>query len=108
MGSGAARVRYLGLTGKSCMLDPRARHHSSSKSWEMTDKEQFALFFSEMGVPFGEHDRSGWTFFDSPAPPEWAYVIGVGQAFFLFDEEGEYLGVAQDDPYEFFPRKGAS
>lgn len=74
----------------------------------MTEKEQFALFFNEMGVPFGEHDRTGWSFFDSPAPPEWAYVIGVGPAFFLFDEEGRYLGVAQDDPYEFFPREGTS
>lgn len=69
----------------------------------MSEIEQFIDFFDEMGVSFGRHDRSGWTFFENPAPQEWQHIIGVGQAFFLFDAEGRYLGVAQDDPFEFFP-----
>ena len=71
----------------------------------MTDKERFTAFFDQMGVPYGEHHRSGWTFFDSPVPEDWIHIVGVGQAFFLFNEEEEYLGVAQDNPFEFYPRE---
>lgn len=70
----------------------------------MTDKERFASFFEEMDVAFGEHPRQGWNVFDDPAPSDWEYVIGVGQAFFVFDEDERYLGVVQDVPFAYYPR----
>jgi hypothetical protein len=71
---------------------------------KMSDKKKFLAFFGEFGIK------------SSPVSPEdivlemedevdWANALSVGQLWFLFGQDDEYLGLLNDETMEFEKRE---
>ena len=70
----------------------------------MYDKEKFLKFFEEVGVKCTDvHPEDVIIEMDDDVP--WAVALSVGQLWFLFGKDEEYLGLLNDETMQFEPRK---
>ena len=69
----------------------------------MSDKERFEGFFDEFGI-----DNSVVTpqevVIEMDDEVEWESALSVGQLWFLFGKDNEYLGLLNDETMEFEAR----
>ena len=70
----------------------------------MSDKEKFLKFFKELGVKSKNiHPEDVFIEMDDDVP--WTAALSVGQLWFLFGKDGEYLGLLNDETMAFEPRE---
>ena len=70
----------------------------------MSQKKQFEDFFSEFGIASSVITPDE-VVLEMDADVEWNSALSVGQVWFLFGENDEYLGLLNDETMEFEPRK---
>lgn len=75
---------------------------------ETTDKEKFIYLFKTMGV---DYEDMSWNVrwyekhrTKNTKEEQATTALGVSQAWFLFDEAGNYVGVKDDEMGVFTPR----
>ena len=69
----------------------------------MSQKKQFEDFFSEFGIA-SSVIMPDEVVLEMDADVEWKSALSVGQVWFLFGENDEYLGLLNDETMEFEPR----
>lgn len=70
----------------------------------MSDKEKFVKFFAEVGVGT-QNVVPEDVFMEMEEDVEWGSALSVGQLWFLFGKEDQYLGLLNDETMAFEPRK---
>lgn len=70
----------------------------------MSDKERFVKFFDEFGIQTSIIDPED-VVLEMDKAVDWASALSVGQAWFLFGKDEDYLGLLNDETMEFEPRK---
>lgn len=70
----------------------------------MLDKQKFEKFFSEVGVR-AETVAPDDIVLEMDKKVSWSSGLSVGQLWFLFGKDGEYLGYVDDETMEFEPKK---
>ena len=69
----------------------------------MSEKARFSEFFSEFGIktePVSPED----IVLEMEAEVEWKSALSVGQLWFLFGKDEDYLGLLNDETMEFEAR----
>jgi len=69
----------------------------------MSEKKQFADFFSEFGISTSVV-KPDEVVLEMDADVQWESALSVGQVWFLFGKNDEYLGLLNDETMEFEPR----
>ena len=69
----------------------------------MSDKKRFQEFFSEFGIASSIVNPDE-VVLEMDQDVAWESALSVGQAWFLFGEDGGYLGLLNDETMEFEPR----
>ncbi len=75
-----------------------------SKEEGMSEKDRFLKFFEEFGVkgsPVSPED----VVLEMEQEVEWKSALSVGQLWFLFGQDDEYLGLLNDETMEFEARE---
>ncbi len=70
----------------------------------MSEKDRFLKFFEEFGVkgsPVSPED----VVLEMEQEVEWKSALSVGQLWFLFGQDDEYLGLLNDETMEFEARE---
>ncbi len=70
----------------------------------MADKERFQDFFAQFGIkndPVSPED----IVIEMEQEVEWKSALSVGQLWFLFGKEDDYLGLLNDETMEFEGRE---
>lgn len=70
----------------------------------MSDKEKFVKFFAEVGVEI-QNVVPEDVLMEMEEDVEWGSALSVGQLWFLFGKEDQYLGLLNDKTMAFEPRK---
>lgn len=70
----------------------------------MSQKKQFVDFFSDFGIASNVVNPDE-VVLEMDADVEWKSALSVGQVWFLFGENEEYLGLLNDETMAFEPRK---
>ena len=70
----------------------------------MSDKEKFVKFFAEVGVEI-QNVVPEDVLMEMEEDVEWGSALSVGQLWFLFGKEDQYLGLLNDETMAFEPRK---
>ena len=74
-----------------------------SKEEGMSEKDRFLKFFEEFGVkssPVSPED----VVLEMEQEVEWKSALSVGQLWFLFDKDGNYMGLLNDETMDFEAR----
>jgi hypothetical protein len=69
----------------------------------MSEKDRFLKFFEEFGIksaPVSPED----VVLEMEQEVEWKSALSVGQLWFLFGQDGEYLGLLNDETMDFEAR----
>jgi hypothetical protein len=69
----------------------------------MSEKDRFLKFFEEFGIkssPVSPED----VVLEMEQEVEWKNALSVGQLWFLFGQDGEYLGLLNDETMDFEAR----
>lgn len=69
----------------------------------MSDKDKFLEFFKEVGIksaPVSPED----VVLEMEQEVPWKSALSVGQLWFLFGQDGEYLGLLNDETMDFEAR----
>jgi hypothetical protein len=70
----------------------------------MSDKERFVNFFEEVGIKSTNVNPEDVILeMDEDVP--WESALSVGQLWFLFGKDDEYLGLLNDETMQFEPRE---
>jgi hypothetical protein len=70
----------------------------------MSDKEKFLNFFNEVGIKSTNVDPEDVILeMDEDVP--WESALSVGQLWFLFGKDDEYLGLLNDETMQFEHRE---
>lgn len=70
----------------------------------MSDKEKFLNFFKEVGIKSTNVDPEDVILeMDEDVP--WESALSVGQLWFLFGKDDEYLGLLNDETMQFEHRE---
>lgn len=84
-----------------------ARAHRAAAE-RASELGRFQAFFDEMGVVYEVYrDSRNHRILDRETLAR-CHVLTAGQSHFLFDLDGRYLGVEQDEMGGFFPRRPAT
>ncbi len=70
----------------------------------MSDKEKFLKFFKEVGIKSTSIQPED-VFIEMEEDVAWEAALSVGQLWFLFGKNDEYLGLLNDETMEFEPRE---
>lgn len=70
----------------------------------MSDKEKFLNFFDEVGIKSDSIDPED-VILEMEEDVEWETAVSVGQLWFLFGKDDEYLGLLNDETMEFEPKE---
>jgi hypothetical protein len=68
------------------------------------DKEKFLSFFEEMGISSTDIVPTD-VFIEMEEDVEWQSALSVGQLWFLFGTQEQYLGLLNDETMKFEPRE---
>jgi len=71
----------------------------------MSDKEKFLKFFEEVGIRSTDIQPEDVIIEMDEAVP-WEFALSVGQVWFLFGKDDEYLGLLNDETMQFEPKEG--
>ena len=66
----------------------------------MSDRDRFLDFFKEFGIKSSNVSPED-VVIEIEAEVEWETALSVGQLWFLFDKNDEYLGLLNDETMEF-------
>ena len=66
----------------------------------MSDKEKFLKFFKEVGIK-STSVRPEDVFIEMDEDVAWQAALSVGQLWFLFGKDDEYLGLLNDETMQF-------
>ncbi|MEE9402578.1 MAG: hypothetical protein V3V47_05195, partial [Desulfobacteria bacterium] len=69
----------------------------------MSDKEKFLNFFNEVGIK-STNIQPEDVLLEMEEDVAWETALSVGQLWFLFGKDDEYLGLLNDETMEFEPR----
>ena len=70
----------------------------------MSDKEKFLNFFKETGIKSANIQPED-VLLEMEADVAWETALSVGQLWFLFGKNDEYLGLLNDETMEFEPKE---
>jgi hypothetical protein len=70
----------------------------------MSDKEKFLKFFKEVGIKSTSIQPED-VFIEMEEDVAWEAALSVGQLWFLFGKNDEYLGLLNDETMQFEPRE---
>ncbi len=70
----------------------------------MSDKEKFLKFFNEVGIK-STNIQPEDVLLEMEEDVAWETALSVGQLWFLFGKDDEYLGLLNDETMEFEPRE---
>ena len=70
----------------------------------MSDKESFKSFFSQFGIE-ARVVTPEEVVLEMERDVEWESALSVGQVWFLFGQNGDYLGLLNDETMEFEARR---
>ncbi len=70
----------------------------------MSDKEKFLKFFKEVGIKSTSIQPED-VFIEMEEDVAWEAALSVGQLWFLFSKNDEYLGLLNDETMQFEPRE---
>ena len=70
----------------------------------MSDREKFLGFFEEVGIKSTNVDPED-VFIEMDEDVDWDSALSVGQLWFLFGKDEEYLGLLNDETMQFEPRE---
>jgi len=70
----------------------------------MSDKEKFLNFFNEVGIK-STNIQPEDVLLEMEEDVAWETALSVGQLWFLFGKDDEYLGLLNDETMEFEPRE---
>jgi len=69
----------------------------------MSDRDKFSEFFKGFGIKSSTVSPED-VVIEMDADVEWGAALSVGQLWFLFDKNDEYLGLLNDETMEFEAR----
>ena len=70
----------------------------------MSDKDKFLKFFKEVGIKSANVQPED-VFIEMEQDVEWEVALSVGQLWFLFGKDDEYLGLLNDETMQFEPKE---
>ena len=70
----------------------------------MSDKDKFLKFFEEVGIKSANVQPED-VFIEMEEDVAWEAALSVGQLWFLFGKNEEYLGLLNDETMQFEPRE---
>ncbi|MBW1739565.1 MAG: hypothetical protein JRJ42_00355 [Deltaproteobacteria bacterium] len=70
----------------------------------MSDKEKFLSFFKEVGIKTTDIHPDD-VFVEIDEEVAWESALSVGQVWFLFGKDDEYIGLLNDETMHFEPRE---
>jgi hypothetical protein len=70
----------------------------------MSDKDKFLKFFEEVGVKSANVQPED-VIIEMEEDVAWESALSVGQLWFLFGKNDEYLGLLNDETMQFEPRQ---
>jgi len=70
----------------------------------MSDKKKFLDFFKEVGIK-STNIKPKDIFIEIEEDVAWEAALSVGQVWFLFGKDDDYLGLLNDETMEFEPRE---
>ncbi len=70
----------------------------------MSDKEKFLNFFNEVGIK-STNIQPEDVLLEMEEDVAWETALSVGQLWFLFGKDDEYLGLLNDETMEFESKK---
>ncbi|MBW1742228.1 MAG: hypothetical protein JRJ47_02200 [Deltaproteobacteria bacterium] len=70
----------------------------------MSDREKFLNFFKEVGIKSTNIDPED-VFIEMDEDVAWESALSVGQLWFLFSKDEEYLGLLNDETMQFESRE---
>lgn len=70
----------------------------------MSDKEKFLKFFKEVGIKCA-NVRPEDVIIEMEEDVAWEVALSVGQLWFLFGKNDEYLGLLNDETMQFEPKE---
>ncbi|MBW1859570.1 MAG: hypothetical protein JRI70_05695 [Deltaproteobacteria bacterium] len=70
----------------------------------MSDREKFLSFFKEVGIKSTNVDPED-VFLEMDEDVAWESALSVGQLWFLFNKDEEYLGLLNDETMQFESRE---
>jgi hypothetical protein len=70
----------------------------------MSDRKKFQGFFEEVGIKSTNVDPQD-VFLEMDEDVEWESALSVGQLWFLFSKDEEYLGLLNDETMQFESRE---
>ncbi len=70
----------------------------------MSDKDKFLKFFKEVGIKSANVQPED-VFIEMEQDVEWDVALSVGQLWFLFGKDYEYLGLLNDETMQFEPKE---
>jgi hypothetical protein len=70
----------------------------------MSDKERFLNFFKEVGIKSTNVDPED-VIIEMDEDVSWESALSVGQLWFLFGKDEEYLGLLNDETMQFEHRQ---
>ena len=69
----------------------------------MSDRERFLSFFKEVGIKSSNITPED-VFIEMDEDVDWKSALSVGQVWFLFGDDEEYLGLLNDETMQFEAR----
>ena len=70
----------------------------------MSDKDKFLKFFEEVGIKSANVQPED-VFIEMEEDVAWEAALSVGQLWFLFGKNEEYLGLLNDETMQFEPKE---
>ena len=70
----------------------------------MSDRERFLSFFKEVGIKSSNVDPED-VILEMDEDVGWKNALSVGQLWFLFGDDEEYLGLLNDETMQFEARE---
>ena len=70
----------------------------------MSDREKFLKFFKEVGIR-GTDIQPEDVFLEMEEDVAWETALSVGQLWFLFGKDDNYLGLLNDETMQFEPKE---
>ena len=70
----------------------------------MSDKDKFLNFFKEVGIKCANVKPED-VFIEMEQDVEWEVALSVGQLWFLFGKDDNYLGLLNDETMQFEPKE---
>ena len=70
----------------------------------MSDKQRFLSFFEEVGIK-SSHVSPEDVFLEMDGEVAWKSALSVGQLWFMFGDDEEYIGLLNDETMQFEARE---